>query len=203
MKKSYLKEMLIGKILGDGHLETQNNGATWRLKIEHSFNQKEYVDHQYSLLSHWVSSAPRIIKKENSFNYFFQTKSIGDLRFLGLQFYNNKKKIVPKILSKLMTPISLAYWYSDDGSIKSKQSKGVIFNTQNFTFDEVKFLCSILKNKFDLICWPRKQQQKYQIYVSGKSYSIIRELIYKYLIPEMRYKFPEQRMKELTKLPKK
>ena len=50
MKKSYLKEMLVGKILGDGCLETQNNGATWRLKIEHSFKQKEYVDHQYSLL---------------------------------------------------------------------------------------------------------------------------------------------------------
>lgn len=194
--------MLIGKILGDGHLETQNNGATWRLKIEHSFKQKDYVDYQYSLLSHLVSSAPRMIKKGKSFNYGFQTRSISELRFFGLQFYKNKKKIVPKLLSKLITPISLAYWYSDDGSVKSKESKGVIFNTQSFIFDEVKFLCSILKNKFNLDCWPRKQQFYYQIYVSGKSYSIIRELIYKHLIPSMRYKFPQQRIKELTKLPK-
>lgn len=203
MKKSYLKEMLIGKILGDGHLETQNKGATWRLKVEHSLNQKAYVDHQHSLLHDWVVSSPRIIKKERTFNYGFQTKSLGDLRFFGTLFYKDKKKIIPKILPKIITPISLAYWYSDDGSIKSKQSKGVIFNTQSFTFKEVKFLCSILKNKFSLDCWLRRQQEKYQIYVSGKSYQVIKDLIYDYLIPEMRYKFPEKRrIKELTKLPK-
>ena len=160
MKKSYLKEMLVGKILGDGHLETQNNGVTWRLKIEHSLKQKEYVDHQYSLLSHLVSSIPRIIKKEKSFNYGFQTRSISELRFFGLQFYKNKKKIVPKTLSKIITPISLAYWYSDDGSIKSKQSKGIIFNTQGFSLSEVKFLCSILKNKFGLYMRYKFPQQR-------------------------------------------
>ncbi|HXN54429.1 MAG TPA: hypothetical protein VN854_00475, partial [Mycoplasmatales bacterium] len=55
--------------------------------------------------AHWVLSGPKVIKKENSFNYGFQTKSIGDLRFFGSQFYSNKRKVVPKILSSLITPI--------------------------------------------------------------------------------------------------
>nr|NIQ06013.1 hypothetical protein [Candidatus Korarchaeota archaeon] len=30
------REILVGLLLGDGHLETQNNGRTFRLKVEHS-----------------------------------------------------------------------------------------------------------------------------------------------------------------------
>jgi hypothetical protein len=41
------KSILVGKILGDGHLETQNKGKTYRLKVEHSIEQKEYVDWLY------------------------------------------------------------------------------------------------------------------------------------------------------------
>ena len=48
---SELREIIVGKLLGDGHLETQNDGKTWRLKIEHSIKQKEYVIHQYHLFS--------------------------------------------------------------------------------------------------------------------------------------------------------
>ena len=39
----------------------------------------------------------------------------------------------------------------DDGSIKSKQLKGVFFNTQGFTFNDVNYLCSILKSKISFI----------------------------------------------------
>ena len=38
----------------------------------------------------------------------------------------------------------------DDGSIKSKQSKGVLFNTQSFTLNEVKLLCTVLLSKFGI-----------------------------------------------------
>lgn len=190
---SELREIIVGKLLGDGHLETQNNGKTWRLKIEHSIKQKEYVIHQYRLFSEWVKSPPKIIKKANSSNFGFQTISTGKLRFYGQQFYKNGKKVVPKLIKKFITSRVLAYWYSDDGSIKSQQSKGIIFNTQGFSLLEVRILCRILEEKFTLSCWPRKQKEGWQIYVSGKSYSQARELIYPFLIPEMFYKFPLER----------
>jgi len=40
------KQIIIGKILGDGHLETVNE-KTCRLKIEHSYKQRAYVDWLY------------------------------------------------------------------------------------------------------------------------------------------------------------
>lgn len=100
-------------------------------------------------------------------------------------------------LEELLTPCVLAYWFMDDGSIKSKQSKGVIFNTHCFPLDQVEILCQILQNKFLLKCWPHKQIHKnkiyWQIYVSGKSYEIFKDLILPYIIPEMLYKFPPER----------
>jgi len=81
----------------------------------------------------------------------------------------------------------------DDGSIKSKQSKGVFFNTQGFTFKEVNRLADILKNKYKLKTSLRKQKNSYQIYISGYSYENLRYIIYPYFINSMYYKFPMQR----------
>jgi len=81
----------------------------------------------------------------------------------------------------------------DDGSMKSKQSKGVFFNTQGFTFNEVLKLSSILNNKYELKTKLRKQKIGYQIYVSGYSYENLRNIIYPFLIDSMQYKFPLHR----------
>jgi hypothetical protein len=89
----------------------------------------------------------------------------------------------------------------DDGSIKSKQSKGIFFNTQGFTFKEVMILSNILTKKFKLQTSTCKQKNGYQIYISGHSYELLRSLIFPYLIESMYYKFPVQR-KSIKKLVK-
>jgi hypothetical protein len=94
----------------------------------------------------------------------------------------------------------------DDGSIKSKQSKGVLFNTQGFIYKDITLLSEILNKKFDLITFLRKQKEGYQIYVSGHSYEKLRSIIYPYLIESMLYKFPTERKIKiglnLTQMPK-
>lgn len=85
----------------------------------------------------------------------------------------------------------------DDGSLKSKDSKGVILNTQGFNLADVELLCSVLKDKFDLQAAPRKQKHHdvlyYQIYISGHSFEHLSTLILPHIIPEMLYKFPRPR----------
>jgi len=82
----------------------------------------------------------------------------------------------------------------DDGSIKSKESKGVILNTHSFSLHDVELLCSVSKTQFDLIATPRRQTHKglvyYQIYISGHSFELLSQLILPHLVPEMLYKFP-------------
>ena len=186
------KEVLIGLILGDAHLEKSLNGFSYRIKIEQSEKKEEYIYHLYSIFKDWTASAP----KKNRNNIYFQSRYSNTLLFYGNQFYKNKKKIVPKIIYKFLTPISIAYWYMDDGSIKSKQSKGVFFNTQGFSYKETTLLSNVLKKKFKLETSLRKQKKGYQIYVSGYSYEILFNLIYPYLIESMKYKFPLPRKKK-------
>jgi len=87
----------------------------------------------------------------------------------------------------------------DDGSVKSKQSKGVILNTRGYTLREVELLISVLRNRFGLQAKRRRQREGYQIYISGESYERFRELIEPFLIDEMRYKLPSARQTQLPK----
>ena len=199
------KEVLFGVILGDAHLETQNNRITYRVKFEQSIKHKAYIEHLYDIFKDYVKTSPQLkvvkyatqdpnnkflLGKETT-NIRFATVSSSTFTFFGKQFYKENKKIIPKLIHRWLTPRALAYWYMDDGSMKSTQSKGVLLNTQSFSHSSVQLLCNVLTKKFNLSCWPRKQKNnQYQIYISGKSYETLRDCIYGFIIPDMVYKFP-------------
>jgi len=197
------REILIGLLLGDAHLETQNGGRTYRLKIEQSEAHQAYVEHLYEVFKQWVLTPPQPKEKRCqgyvSRNWWFQTVSHRTLRFYAHQFYRKGRKCVPHLIHLWLTPHALSYWFMDDGSIKSKQSKGVIFNTQGYTLGEVELKISVLEERFGLHAKSRRQKEGYQIYISGKSYERFRELIEPYLIDNMRYKLPSARQTQLPK----
>jgi len=109
--------------------------------------------------------------------------------FYAEMFYNKKIKHVPVNLEQDMTPLILAVWYMDDGSIKEFQS-----NTQNFKKQDVD--CQIFKTKFDIDSWKRPDSDGYRIYVSGKSYEKLGALITPFLTEDMWYKWPSLRKKK-------
>ena len=191
------KDILIGLLLGDACLETQNQGRTYRLRIEYSIKQQEYCWHIFELFKDWVLTPPNEKHKRNgehrSLNIAFNTLSHGAFRFYAQQFYQSGKKVVPARIDKWLSPKALAYWYMDEGSIKSKESKGVILNTQGFTKREVVDLSDVLKVNFKIDAWERKQKDGYQIYISGKSYETFLETVEKWILPSMKYKIPKVR----------
>lgn len=130
------REVLVGLLLGDGCLETRNGGHTYRLKIEQSKAHESYVLLLHSLFAEWTLSPPRVrvvnSRGHISENIAFGTVSHQGLSFYGDQFYLDGVKRVPKTIDQLLTPRGLAFWFMDDGSIKSKESKGLILNTQGF-----------------------------------------------------------------------
>jgi hypothetical protein len=203
-KKSSMKltdtqrETLIGLLLGDAHLETQNDGRTYRMKFEYSVKQREYLEHLYELFKEWTLSPPRTKSDSTHNNFCFQTVSHSAFRFYAYQFYDERKKRVPDNIHRFLTPRAIAYWYMDDGSIKSKDSKGVIFNTQCFTREDVARLIEALRRDFGLEAKERKQPEGWPIYISGKSYERFREIVDPFIIPSMRYKIPAERKSVMT-----
>ena len=186
------REILVGLILGDGHLETQNNGKTYRLKIEQSLNKAEYMKWLYENFENFVLNKPKIKDKIRNKvatkNIWFSTLSHGSFRFYAQQFYAKGEKVIPKITEKLLTPLGLAVWFMDDGSKKSKFHKAKIINTQCFSKKEVLFLIKILKNKFEINAKLRYQKDGYQIYILSESMDKFKEVVGPYIIDCMRYK---------------
>src|SRR5438552_10966212 len=184
---SVQREALVGLLLGDACLETQNRGRTYRLKIEQCARQEAYVDHLYSLFQEWVLTPPGARSKRASngtvtTNLAFQTVSHSAFRFYAQQFYAEGRKSVPELIHHWLTPRGLAYWFMDDGSMKSNQSKGVIFNTQGFQRPDVERLIEVLVRPFGLQATIRKQSDGWQIYVSGTSFERFLELVGPYVI---------------------
>lgn len=89
------QEILVGLLLGDGCLETQNGGRTYRLKIEQSARHEAYVRHIHELFGKWVLTPPRrrINRASNgtmTINWTFQTVSHEAFQPFGLQFYGGE-----------------------------------------------------------------------------------------------------------------
>jgi hypothetical protein len=196
------REILVGILLGDACLETQNAGRSYRLKIEQAVAHADYVRHLYTVLRDWVLSPPRPKQGQTrgvtTLNLAFQTVSHTELSFYGELFYRNRRKIVPEPIGVLLTARGLAYWYMDDGSMKSSESKGVLFNTHAFNSEDVDRSIEVLA-KFGLLARERRQSDGTQIYISGASYERFVELVNPYVIEAMRYKVPLPRRTHLPK----
>jgi hypothetical protein len=81
------REILVGILLGDACLETQNAGRTYRLKIEQGAAHADYVQHLYEVFREWVLSPPRSKQGQTrgviTINLAFQTVSHEGLRHFG------------------------------------------------------------------------------------------------------------------------
>ena len=194
------RAIIVGTLLGDGHLETTDKGRTYRLKIEHSVKQKEYVDWLYQKLQALVGAPPRERSYRGGFNatftgYGFTTYSLGSLRFYGQQFYpRNRIKIVPKIIRKLLESLSVAIWYLDDGSFKSNRHRTFIIHTHSFTRGELKIIQDALSFKFGINTSLNRQEYTgklyWRIYVFSESADKFLKLVKPVIdqLPSMKYK---------------
>jgi recombination protein RecA len=188
------RSILVGTLLGDGHLETQNARKTFRLKIEHSAAQYFYVMWLYEQLQEWVlASVAQKTKRVNGkafTHYWFQTLSVSQFRFYGLQFYDlTGHKQVPKIIRRLLTPLALAVWFMDDGSAKSRYHKAVILNTHCFSRREIGILQKALKQLYDVDSTIRTQKDGLQILITGGSAQRFKEVVAPFVLPDFNYKF--------------
>lgn len=116
--KSPLDEIIIGLLLGDGHLQRRHTNSRFifaqsSLREHHS----SYFWHVYSLFSPFLSK--EFQAKPRTFLDKRTNKTYGSIAFATLTlpcfnkykdlFYNSNQKIVPNNISQLLTPIGLAY----------------------------------------------------------------------------------------------
>lgn len=185
------EQILIGKLLGDGCIET--NGFYPRLKIDHCQMQKEYVFWLYQKFSLISGRSPTIIgqfnKKYNKtyYNCRFATKSLQIFKCWQDLFYKGKRKIVPENVSDLLSELSLAIWYMDDG-YRRRDCKGVYLCTSAFRLSEQKILQKALMRNFSLKSTLHYVAGNVKIYIPAECAMKFCNIIRKYVIPSFSYK---------------
>ena len=195
------RSIIVGLILGDGHLETQDGGRTYRLKVEHSIKQKDYVDWLYAQLENLVSSIPKLKIKnlagKEYISYWFTTYSLGEFRFYAQKFYSNGKKVIPKFVFKLLDPLAIAIWFMDDGSFKSVRHRTFIIHTLGYSKKDLLLIKEVFRSKFGIdLELHRQKRNSFRLYVLSKSADDFKALVNPYIIPVFRYKLGEHMPKK-------
>ena len=190
------RSIIVGTLLGDGHLETTNKGKTYRLKITHSIKQREYIEWLYNEFKNIVRTPPQR-KLKNGVSkiyeeYWFNTYSLGSLRFYAQQFYVDGEKIIPKIIGKLLNPLVITIWFMDDGSYKSNRHKTYIIHTLSFKKKDLQLLSEVLERKFWIKTKLHKQYYKssikWRLYILSESADKFKNLIEPYVLSSLKYK---------------
>lgn len=144
--------ILIGKILGDGFLE--KNGKHTRLKICQCERQKEYVYWMYREFKTLATKEPYFIKVASQYRrvgqYRFSTFSLAVFDCYRKLFYQNRRKIIPNSIDKILKePLTLAVWYMDDGYKRTDKS-GLYLCTSSFNQHEHNLLQNSLFINFGI-----------------------------------------------------
>ena len=187
-------EVLVGMILGDGCLEHRGNSSGAVLKICQSLKQRAFVEWLYKVFENFVQTPPKIkISHRNgreNYEFRFDTLTHDSLKNFYDLFYRDRKKVVPESINDLLTEIAFAVWFMSDGSVKSKECRGRILNTQSFSRADIERLITVLREKFNLTTSIRTQKDGLQIYVSAKSAEVLNALLKNKILPSFYYKLP-------------
>ncbi|KKU82606.1 MAG: LAGLIDADG homing endonuclease [Parcubacteria group bacterium GW2011_GWA2_47_8] len=185
--------IIIGTILGDGHLRPMKSSA--RLEVVHCEAQKQYVFWKYHELRRFVGATPhRIVISDDRYQkkyvqWRFKTLMHDVFRDYRRTFHlANGRKAIPKNIASLLTSsLSLATWFMDDGG-RRNDSYGLFLNTLSFTKREHGVLRKCLKENFSLDSRIHWIQDGYRLYIPSKDAKHFCELVYPFIIPPMRYK---------------
>ncbi len=184
------KEILVGTLLGDAHLEL--TGRYSRLRVDHQNAQKDYVLWKakelepFSLTPREISETDRRSGKTYK-RWHFSTRSLLIFTEFRNLFYVNRKKVIPKNIEKVMTSLSLAVWFMDDG-FRRRDSKGFYLCTSSFTSREQGVLQKMLLDRFGLETKIHHQRKLERIFVPSAFADKFNAVVKPFIHPVFRYK---------------
>lgn len=179
-------QVIIGMLLGDSSLGKNQAFCSVGSKIHSS-----YMEYKQTILGGSIRSSVSGYKKAYS-NLTIRHDVTEQTKLLRELFYVDNKKTIRNIV-EFLTPISLAFWYMDDGSW---DKFGTAFlHTEGFTYNDQVLLQQTLKQKFDLSAeiMPRSgRKHLFNLKFKKASTAKLFKLIAPYVHTSMQYKIAEE-----------
>jgi len=181
------KQMIVGSLMGDGYCD--KNGY---LRFEHSVSQLDYLKAKHSLLNP-ISSTTFYRDHYPQPSVYFNTVVHKEFKDLYKIFYGGKEKNIfnPKIW-EYVTPLSLVFWYLDDG-----KRMAFTFGNKNkgYNYDNIQKFINYIKEKFNIILEYKKEKYSSSLVIKSCS-DIFKSLLNRYCTSDLKYKLYDFYVKE-------
>ena len=189
-----LEQLLIGSMLGDGHIEKPNLNGTPRFREGHSIAQRKYLVWKAKILSNYFKV--KIYEGKNNLGkktVNLYTSCSSELFKLFNLFYPGgiKRKLISVDALRELDDFGLAIWYMDDGCYDKVSVSGrvcIAIHKKNKDVVSKWFV----KQGFNPYFSERKDEGKkdcVSVIFGIKDTEIILNRIRKYMCPSMKYKF--------------
>ena len=173
------KEIILGTLLGDGSLKKQKNYANARLQFRHSEKDSEYFFWKTTQLQEITGQ--KSVNRQKSDGYSvnrklrFISKALPALTLLYDLTYKKNTLCIQRRWLNHMTPLSLAVWWCDDGSLIGEGGRKGVFCTDGFSKESVKILAQYMdkvwhiRTKAAPISRPRdgKKEQYWRLWIQS------------------------------------
>ena len=196
------KALLIGLILGDGHINKKDKC----LQITHSIKQKSYIDYKCNLIAKLLNcKKPNLYhRKDSKHDECVLTKGGKYFRILRNWIYKDGTKRFSKHILSYLNAQALAIWWMDDGShgIDRNKTTGKIrshfFHLYTYTnLEDTENIIEWLSETFDILMYKIKKVMKdgsikYYLKCRTKEGRKLSALLRPYIIPELQYKIMQE-----------
>jgi len=186
------EQVLLGMVLGDASIKLSTLTAS--IYFGHKEAHKEYCDWIAAALGDIVITRSKLVK--SGYGTMMQrasTTSLFAIKEKFESFIKNGRKVVPDWVVKAISPVGLAFWYMDDGSLGTddKQEDRALFATCDFTEKDCKTLLKCL-SKFNIKGTIQKSDGYLRIRLNADEADKFFALIAPYIPKDMQYKLPKR-----------
>ena len=186
------KQIILGGLLGDSSMSLQKR----QINCSQSINQEEYLKWKNSFFNTKVKYTVNVWhgnKYPRCYFYYYIKNEDNDLfSFICKNLYSKgRKKISVKYLEEL-SPLGLAVWWLDDGSIcVNNTNRYGKLATNCFNYEEHILIQQYFKKRWNIVVQIKQEKEKYYfIRFNSTELKKLISIIYQYVceIPSMIYK---------------
>lgn len=204
--------VVAGAAIGDGHISLTGSKMRARLSITQGFDQKDYLEYKARLLGDLLQTPPVFQNHPTTYSkkgtFRLATRSYPQIAQIHRELYdeNGRKRISSDYLKRI-TPLGLALWYLDDGSLITQDNKYVChsdggtshypatrstISVHSFSVDEARQIMRWLEETWGLQGGVSETAKGSVIWFTLAGTEKLHELIASFVPPSMDYKLLPQ-----------
>lgn len=196
-----LIEVILGCLIGDASINSnyRENSDYRTIHFVQGIKQSDYFDYKKQLFGdYFIDGGTKISGYGSTIRFGTLKSNLALNKLIHNVCTVNGKKVITEKWMDMMTPISLAFWYMDDGSIQNRENnrlgERIRIATQGYSYEENLLFQKMLKEKFniDSTIGDKATYKGYTIILDVENTDKFCNLIAPYICDSMKYKLPKK-----------